>query len=100
MLANTDVIDAVQELNSRIYEKLDEPYYAFEARFDGDYTYVYFLGNCIWNSDEDMRDVIDEEEDIREPLIDFLGREAAHEITKLAQLTEVFACGDEAEEEP
>jgi len=85
MLTDTEIIEAIRELNAEIYDKLSEEYIAFEANFNGTSAAVMFLGNRIWFEDEDER-TYDEEADTHEPLIDFLRRNAVEEIAKITEL--------------
>lgn len=84
MLTDTEIIEAVRELNAEIYDKLAEEYIAFEAAFNGTSAVVMFMGNRIWFADEDSR-TYDEETDTYEPLIDYLRRIAVEEIAKITE---------------
>lgn len=77
---DTEIIEAVRELNSEIYELAGSEYAAFSATFNGTYAFIDFLGNTIWREDEDERGYYDEAEENRETLTDFLRRNSVEEI--------------------
>lgn len=70
-------LDIVNDLNDYIYDKDSIEYYKpFEFRSIGSQdSIVYFMGVFIWSVDNDERDYI-EETDEREPLREFLIRQA------------------------
>jgi hypothetical protein len=90
MLTNTEIIEAIRELNAEIYEKLTEEHIVFEARFIGTSFVVMFMDNRIWFEDEDER-TYNEDTDTHEPLIGFLRRKAVEEIEKLTALSALWS---------
>jgi hypothetical protein len=84
-MKDEDIIQAVREINSDIYEKTKIEYICMEYRSNGTTSAVMFLGQCIWTASDDMREYIDDG-DTQEPLIDFLTREAREEVHKLTSL--------------
>lgn len=85
MITDTEIIEAIRELNAEIYDKTADENISFEANFNGTSAAVLFLGNRIWFGDEDER-IHDEVTDTFEPLIEFLHRKAVEEIAKITEL--------------
>lgn len=84
-MKDEEVIKTIREINADIYDQTQSEYIRMEYRSDGMTNAVMFLGQCIWNDDDDMREYIDDGY-TKEPLIDFLTREAKEEVQKLTSL--------------
>jgi len=78
-----EVIDIVEKLNDEWWRDADNPdnFYPFEVRACGGEIAVYFLGETIWCTEEDLRSY-DEQSDSYEPLESFL----RCEVRKLAHI--------------
>lgn len=81
-MKDEDVIRAVREINADIYEKTQSEYIHMEYRSDGTANSVMFLGQCLWDDDDDMRKWLDDGYN-QETLLDCLKREGQAEIEKL-----------------
>ena len=84
-MKDEEVIKTIREINADIYDQTQSEYIRMEYRSDGMTNAVMFLGQCLWNDDDDMREYIDGGY-TKEPLIDFLTREAKEEVQKLTSL--------------
>ena len=74
-----EILDIIWELNCEAYDYFGED--LFTAKTDGNTILINFLGVCIWNSDDDMREYTEEDE--YEPLSKYITREAHKIIRKL-----------------
>ena len=74
---------AVNAIACDIYDSVDCEYFDLTVKSNGLMYIVEFIGLQIWNSDDDMRDYIDEEEDIRVPIEDHLRKVIRDELRKL-----------------
>lgn len=73
-----EIAATVSELNQEIFSKTNGvEWLRFEYFTDGTASRVMFLGEQIWNDEDDMREYLDEKEDEFEPLETFLKREVA-----------------------
>lgn len=79
-----EIIDIVEDLQYEIYESTGGiEYYLLDATFCNGVCIINFLDIQIWNSEDDMREYI-EEEDEYENLEKYLRREINQEIQKLS----------------
>ena len=70
-----EAVEAVEDINYNIWDNLglkDDYCPYLELSTNGDTILVKFLGEVLWNSEDDYRDYIDEENSAREPLKDYL----------------------------
>jgi len=73
---NQDIMYAVEALNGQIYDCTDDPeFVGFTFMSSGHCSMVSFMGQEIWNSENDPRNW-DAANDKYEPMEDFLIREA------------------------
>lgn len=78
-----EVSNIIWELNCEAYEYFEEDC-LFSLKSGGNTILVNFLGVNIWNSDDDMRGYIDEDnQEEKEPLDQYLTKEASRIINKL-----------------
>jgi hypothetical protein len=82
-----EAIEAIDDLNGDIFEQLSDWNQSFAEeqslltlRTDGNVLRVDFCGLQIWNSDDDERECVDEENDVRIDLLVHL----RNEINKIA----------------
>ena len=70
-----EVSKIVATINQDIYESsgIEEPLVIVES--DGVEILVRFNDKCIWNTIDDIREYVDEDEDVKESLEIFLRRE-------------------------
>lgn len=68
-----EYIEIVNDLNAEVFERGNEEELSFNYRTNGFVDAIYFEGTCLWNSDLDTREWIDENS--REPLIAYIKRE-------------------------
>ena len=74
--------DVVYQLNSEVYDNIEDEYPYFEYTSTGFCEAIIFLGYPIWSSECDER-VWDEETDTKEPLYEYVKRESIKLIGKL-----------------
>jgi hypothetical protein len=78
---------AVMSIGQDIFEQTGEvEYFNITVESDGSCQQVKFIGIYLWNSDNDMRKYVDENEEIYEPIEDFLRRELMNELKKLQKI--------------
>ena len=73
-----EALQLVDKLNDKCLEKGGMDWYVpYEFRSHGwQMSGVYFMGQLIWQEDNDDRKTIDEDGDVYEPLEDFVVRKA------------------------
>lgn len=73
-----DIDDLIKKLNNEYEEHLlgFNPIIPYSLTSSGDVYSILFLSEVIWNDVDDMREYIDEEQDIKEELEVYLRREA------------------------
>ncbi len=88
MVEIKEVDDAVEDLNAEMYEANDDTEFVFyELRSSGDCLVVRFAGQHIWDSEDDMRKDIAEDQPMvgptYEPLKPYLRKEAGKIVKEL-----------------
>jgi len=83
---DNDVIQTVRELNSEIYEYTKQEEMLMEFTTDGTTSGVKFFGTYIWDDNDDQRRFLNEEENIQEPLDEYLRREGRKIINRFPNL--------------
>lgn len=78
------IADIIEDLNVEFYERTGlEWIHPFEVRTIGSMHVVEFMGQNIWDSENDERPYTDEEGDVREPLETYIIRQAVDMSLKL-----------------
>lgn len=79
-----DIIQIVNNVRNELYESLadDDNIYPLTIIIDSEIS-IEFCGIEIWNSDNDEREYVDEENDIREHLENYLKKQINFHIIKL-----------------
>lgn len=85
MTTDQETIDAIRELNAEIYDRSKLEYVNFYAKTDGQTWIIMFADICLWNDGDDDREQDPQTEEY-EPLVPFLRRRAAEEISKLSSI--------------
>ncbi len=92
-----DFAKIVETLNEEIDDKFFDKnlheeeltgYIYFDYRTNGEQHSISFMDACLWSSEDDLRECIDDEEDEYEPLEPFLRREANKLLGLLKELGE------------
>ena len=71
-----DIDDLITKLNNEYYELNDEYFTPYFLSSSAGIRRIFFLGEQIWTSEDDEREYINEEQDIKEELEVYLRREA------------------------
>jgi len=91
-----EAFDAIEDINEELYEAMYQLHGEFDENVmheielelltNGDTSIIEFAGFQIWSSEDDEREYIDENEDIREPLKPFLRAKMNSKITFWAEV--------------
>lgn len=81
----TNYLEVVEELNQELYDKHKEEIYLFNYRSYGWCEAIFFEDTCLWDSDNDGREFIEEINDY-EPLLPFIKKEFNKHIKHLSKL--------------
>jgi hypothetical protein len=78
--------EIVDELNIGIYEQIEDGEITINLISNGNHLVIEFLNCHIWNSEDDSREYIDEENDIKEDFHNFLKKEINKKIEMLSNI--------------
>ncbi len=77
---------AVNSIEQDVFEQTGVDYFNISVLSNGFYQQVSFVGIELWNSDDDMREYVDEDEEQYEPIEGFLRRTLRNELKKLQSI--------------
>lgn len=78
---------AVLSIEQDIFEQTGGvEYFNISVKSNGFCQRVKFIGIDLWNSEDDMRRYVNKEEELLEPIEDFLRRELMIELKKLQKI--------------
>jgi hypothetical protein len=80
------IMDIIHELNCELYEQTNNDYIYLEYMTNSFAEVINFLGCQIWNSEDDCRNYIDEEKDIKEDLETYLRREINNWVSNINKI--------------
>lgn len=81
-----DLENAVFNIENDIYQSTTCEYFNMSLSSNGFVQAVSFCGIWLWDSEEDDREYIDEEEDIKIPIEQHLRKRLNEELAKLATI--------------
>jgi len=79
------ICEIVDNINVGLYEQLKNEDIYLEFISNGDHHIIKFIGLHIWDSENDERDYIDEETDIKEDLEKYI-KQIIEDFNKILQL--------------
>jgi len=77
---------AVNSIEQDVFEQTGVEYFNISVLSNGFCQQVSFVGIELWNSNDDMREYVDENEEQYEPIEDFLRRTLRNELKKLQSI--------------
>jgi hypothetical protein len=85
-MESKEIIEAIADLNCEIYDQIENDYIYLEYSTNSFSDIIDFLGIQIWNSENDERRYIDEENDVKEDLEIYLRKEINKIIDELQKI--------------
>jgi len=87
-----ECIDAVAALNGEFFENgwWEDRLSVFAFSSDGVSSAIEFFGQCIWQEDDDSREVINEDTEEREPMEAYLRKQVFEYFDKLSVVVDAM----------
>lgn len=83
MIMIKEIEQAVQSIEEDIFNQTDTEYFNISVKSNGFCQIVSFIGIDLWSSEDDIREYIDDNEEVYEPIEKFLRRELMSQLKKL-----------------